>query len=59
MRSYFIRDMEKVNIGFNLNLWKGFYVSVRPSEMGFQLNVDGQKQINLVLFYEKNKFVFF
>lgn len=40
MRSFFIRDFEKANIGFNLNLWKGFYVSVRPSEIGFQLNVD-------------------
>jgi hypothetical protein len=40
MRSYYIRDLDKVNLGFNLDLWKGFYVSVRPSELGFQLNVD-------------------
>jgi hypothetical protein len=44
MRSYFIRDFEKAEIGFNLNLWKGFYVSVRPSEIGFQLNVDGKRE---------------
>ncbi len=40
MRSYYIRDLDKVNLGFNLDLWKGFYASVRPSELGFQLNID-------------------
>ena len=41
MRSFYCPSLEREYLGFNLDLWKGFYVSVRPSVMGFQLNVDG------------------
>ena len=41
VRSYFSTEFTKKNLGFNIDLWKGFYASVRPSEMGFNLNVDG------------------
>jgi hypothetical protein len=41
MRSFFSEKFERTALGLNVDLWKGFYVSVRPSEMGFNLNVDG------------------
>jgi hypothetical protein len=41
MRSFFSENFERTKLGLNVDLWKGFYVSVRPSEMGFNLNVDG------------------
>lgn len=42
MRSFFSVDFDYKNLGFNIDLWKGFYASVRPSEMGFNLNIDGK-----------------
>lgn len=42
-RSFFRTDCNKRNLGFNVDLWKGFYASVRPSEIGFNLNIDGKR----------------
>jgi hypothetical protein len=42
IRSFFPSDCFKQPLGINVNLWKGFYTSVRPAEMGFNLNIDGK-----------------
>lgn len=42
MRSFFRTDCEKTNLGLNVDLWRGFYASVRASEIGFNVNVDGK-----------------
>lgn len=50
-RSFFSLDGERKRIGFNINLWKGFFVSVRPSEMGLNINVD----VANAAFFEEGK----
>jgi eukaryotic translation initiation factor 2C len=50
-RSFFKLDTFRKQLGFNLDLWKGFFVSVRPSEMGFNVNID---VANTVFFDEGN-----
>ena len=41
MRSFFIPRLNEFKLSLNIELWKGFFASVRPSEMGFNLNVNG------------------
>ena len=53
LRSFFSQNFERKSLGFNVDLWKGFYVSVRPSEMGFNLNVDGLLDLINFLIYLK------
>ena len=44
MRSFFSCTNQNGQnaLGLNINLWTGFSLSVRLSEMGFNLNVDGK-----------------
>jgi eukaryotic translation initiation factor 2C len=39
-RNYFRNNCEFFRIGFGLELWKGAYASVRPSEVGLTWNLD-------------------
>ncbi|RMZ98199.1 Eukaryotic translation initiation factor 2C 2 [Brachionus plicatilis] len=39
-RSFFKEGNDTFNLGFGLDLWKGAYSSVRPSELGLTWNVD-------------------
>ena len=52
-RSYYIKNLDRKNLGFNVDLWKGFFVSVRPLESGFNLNVDGK--LPVIVFNKQQK----
>ena len=39
-RSFFKEGLERFELGFGLELWKGAFSSVRPSELGLTWNVD-------------------
>ena len=41
-RSFLRDDCAYSAIGFNTEIWKGAYASVRPSEMGLTLNLDSK-----------------
>ncbi len=37
---YFDPNYLKEPLGLNVNLWKGFFISVRPSESGLTINLN-------------------
>ena len=37
---YFDANYLKEPLGLNVNLWKGFFISVRPSESGLTINLN-------------------
>ena len=39
-RSFFTENCDYLQLGFGLELWKGAYASVRPSECGLTWNLD-------------------
>ncbi len=39
-RSFFTQNCDFMQLGFGLQLWKGAYASVRPSECGLTWNLD-------------------
>ena len=44
-RSFFNEKCSKQELGFNVDLWKGFFVSIRPSEVGYNINFDSKYYI--------------
>ena len=46
-RSFFSEDGYKKSLGFNINLWKGFYVSARQLQCGYNINFDGKMKLNI------------
>ncbi|KAH9674546.1 protein argonaute MEL1 [Citrus sinensis] len=47
-RSFFAPGFHKSEIGFGVECWKGFYQSLRPTQMGMSLNMD----VSATAFYE-------
>ncbi|KAJ4705271.1 Argonaute family protein [Melia azedarach] len=47
-RSFFAPGFHKSEIGFGAECWKGFYQSLRPTQMGMSLNMD----VSATAFYE-------
>ncbi len=39
-RTYFTNDCDRLKLGFGIELWRGAYSSVRPSEIGLTWNID-------------------
>lgn len=47
-RSFFKEGVDFVKLGFGLELWKGAYASVRPSEVGLTWNIDSANAAFLI-----------